>query len=156
VSGALYSTIVVPMDFSPAARSALALARTLSETAGPSHIILVHSKHVPTDLEAVAADLGSDYLLELSTQAEESLGGLLTELQDAGISSEYLSAAKNPEQLIVDVAAEQGADLIVMGTHGRTGLAHLALGSVAERVVRTAPCPVLTVKPHTETQESNR
>jgi nucleotide-binding universal stress UspA family protein len=48
-------------------------------------------------------------------------------------------------QTIVDYAKDVGADLIVMGTHGRTGLAHFIIGSVAERVVRMAPCPVLTV-----------
>ena len=51
---------------------------------------------------------------------------------------------------IAEYAAERGADLIVMGTHGRTGFAHLLLGSVAERLVRTAPCPVLTVRHHEE------
>jgi len=51
-----------------------------------------------------------------------------------------------PAETIVRVAHERGADLIVMGTHGRTGLAHVLLGSVAEKVVRLAPCPVLTVR----------
>jgi universal stress protein A len=51
-----------------------------------------------------------------------------------------------PAQMIVDTAKSVGADLIVMATHGRTGLAHLVMGSVAEKVVRTAACPVLTVR----------
>ena len=51
-----------------------------------------------------------------------------------------------PERVIVDLAADKKADLIVMGTRGRTGLAHVALGSIAERVVRTAPCPVITTR----------
>ena len=55
-------------------------------------------------------------------------------------------AAGPPAETIVHVARERGADLIVMGTHGRTGLSHMLLGSVAEKVVRLAPCPVLTVK----------
>ena len=55
-------------------------------------------------------------------------------------------AAGPPAEMIVHFAHERGADLIVMGTHGRTGLSHVLLGSVAEKVVRLAPCPVLTVK----------
>ena len=55
-------------------------------------------------------------------------------------------ATGHPADAIVRVAQERGADLIVMGTHGRTGLQHVLLGSVAEKVVRTAPCPVLTVR----------
>ena len=55
-------------------------------------------------------------------------------------------AVGHPADTIVRVAQERGADLIVMGTHGRTGLQHVLLGSVAEKVVRLAPCPVLTVR----------
>jgi nucleotide-binding universal stress UspA family protein len=55
-------------------------------------------------------------------------------------------ATGSPAETIVRVAHMRGADLIVMGTHGRTGLPHVLLGSVAEKVVRLAPCPVLTVK----------
>ena len=68
------------------------------------------------------------------------------ELQDAGISADYVTDHGSPEQVVTRVAEERDIDLIVMGTHGRTGLAHLALGSVACRVVQNAPCSVLTVK----------
>jgi len=59
---------------------------------------------------------------------------------------EVTTAAGHPAEAIVRTAEECGADLIVMGTHGRTGLSHVLLGSVAEKVVRMAPCPVLTVR----------
>ena len=59
-----------------------------------------------------------------------------------------------PFQRIIETAVKEEAGLIVMGTHGRTGLAHIALGSIAERVVRLAPCPVLTVKAPTPESES--
>jgi nucleotide-binding universal stress UspA family protein len=55
-----------------------------------------------------------------------------------------------PARMIVQIARDRGVSLIVMGTHGYGALAHLVLGSVAERVVRTAPCPVLTVRPHAQ------
>ena len=54
----------------------------------------------------------------------------------------------SPYQEILNVAQEKGVDLIVMGTHGRSGIAHFLIGSVTEKVIRTAPCPVLVVRPH--------
>ena len=68
----------------------------------------------------------------------------LARVQRAG--SERASSSRNTTQTIVDTAREQGVDLIIMGTHGRTGLAHVFLGSVAEHVVRQGPCPVLVVR----------
>jgi nucleotide-binding universal stress UspA family protein len=63
----------------------------------------------------------------------------------AGVAVEARMAHGTPYEEIVKAGKELGADLIVIGTHGRTGMSHFLLGSVAERVVRSAPCPVLTV-----------
>ena len=63
------------------------------------------------------------------------------------LQTEYFALQGAPSDVILETVREYGADLVVMGTHGHSGLAHVLLGSVAERVVRTAPCPVLTVKP---------
>jgi nucleotide-binding universal stress UspA family protein len=76
----------------------------------------------------------------------QELEGLLAKLKQAGISAEYLASRGAPESLIVELAKQRKVDLIAMGTHGRRGLSHLLLGSVAERVVRTAECPVLTAR----------
>ncbi len=64
----------------------------------------------------------------------------------SGISAEYVALRGSPDEVIVKFAKDKKADLIVIGTHGHTGLKHLLLGSVAERVVQKSPCPVLTVK----------
>jgi nucleotide-binding universal stress UspA family protein len=66
------------------------------------------------------------------------------------IDHEHRSLKGSPAEAIVDCAKEVGADFIVMGTHGRTGLARVLMGSVAEAVVRQAPCPVVTVKEHAD------
>jgi nucleotide-binding universal stress UspA family protein len=146
----LFQRILVPMDFSAQSRGALALASRLAKEAGPVHLILAHSTHVPAELEAYAATHADFFREKLPAQAAAELERMLGELQDAGISCEYVALQGSPEQRIVELAKERGATLIVMGTHGRGGLSHVLLGSVAERVLRLAPCPVLTVRvpPH--------
>jgi nucleotide-binding universal stress UspA family protein len=139
-------TIVVPMDFSPASQRALELAKDLAKNAGPAHLILVHAYYVPIELEQFLIQQGNPVLDRLSETVTKDLEKILTGLQDAGISSEYVANRGAPERLIVELAKQKHADLIVMGTHGRRGLAHMLLGSVAERVVRTAECAVLTVR----------
>ena len=140
-------TIVVPIVFSECSRRALDLSRFLAKETGPGHLVLIHAYFVPVELEALAEEAHEPILDIVSQRATEDLERILVELQDEGISAEFAAHRGGPERTIVDVAAKKGADLIVMGTHGRTGLAHVLLGSVAERVVRTAHCPVITVKP---------
>jgi len=139
-------TILVPMDFSASSHKALEIAKELAKSAGPAHLILVHAYYVPIELEQFLIQQGDPVLERLSEAVTKDLEKILTGLQDAGISSEYLANRGAPERLIVELAKQKHADLIVMGTHGRRGLAHMLLGSVAERVVRTAECPVMTVQ----------
>jgi nucleotide-binding universal stress UspA family protein len=110
-------------------------------------VILVHAYFVPVEIEALAV-IGPEKLLEdIRARAADDLEKILVRLQDAGISAEYDAAPGSPEEVVLRLADDKEVDLIVMGTHGRTGLTHVLLGSVAERVVRAASCPVLTVKP---------
>jgi len=138
-------TILVPMDFSDSAHRALDLAKELAKS-GPAHLILVHAYYVPVELEQYLIQKGDPVLERLSASVTKDLEKILTGLQDAGLSSEYITGNGAPERLIIELAKSKHADLIAMGTHGRRGLSHLLLGSVAERVVRTAECPVLTVR----------
>lgn len=78
--------------------------------------------------------------------AEAQLSALVAEAQTAGVDAVAQIRTGVPAESIVEAAREAKAELIVVGTHGRTGFERLVLGSVAERVVREAPCPVLTVK----------
>ena len=82
----------------------------------------------------------------LSPEATKDLEGILTKLQAAGFSCEYVAASGAPETVILDVAKDKQVDLIALGTHGRRGLSHLFLGSVAESVVRHTELPVVTVR----------
>jgi nucleotide-binding universal stress UspA family protein len=145
----MFSRILVPTDFSPASDAAVHYARALAETFGAT----LHLLHVLEDPAASTAFVADGYAVDtpdireaLRTQARERLARALplTDRSRFHVTSEVLVGM--PAPTIVDYAAATGTSLIVMGTHGRTGLAHLLMGSVAEHVVRTAFCPVLTVR----------
>jgi nucleotide-binding universal stress UspA family protein len=138
--------IAVAMDFSDASRRALVCARDLARLHGPCHLVLVHARYVPPDLAAVIAEHGPA-LLAADERAARELETLLCELQDAGLSAEYVCENGHPAEVLQRVAARVGADLIALGTHARQGLSRLLLGSVAEHVLRSASCAVLTVGP---------
>jgi nucleotide-binding universal stress UspA family protein len=147
-----FTRILVPTDFSPASAAAFATATELAEPFRAS-ITLLHVLEDPYATSAYAAEVYG-YLPQglketWQRNAEAHLLKVLPaeERDRIGASSEVVFGS--PAQAIVEHAEGRGFDLIVMGTHGRSGVAHLLLGSVAERVVRTAPCPVLTVRDST-------
>ena len=141
--------IMVPTDFSAASDAAVEYARALAVQMGAS-IDLVHVFDDPFTSGAFIGDGTIMMPVDLRQALEQSAREQLASRHDghvntlAGSSTVLLMGA--PARRIVDHAWETGADLIVMGTHGRTGLGHLLLGSVAERVVQTAKCPVLTTR----------
>jgi universal stress protein A len=140
--------ILHPSDFSPASRPAFQQAMEMAK-GNRAELLLVHV------LGAVAPMIGDGYIspkawedLERSIQAQgkRQLDRLLAQARRRGVRVRGLLLEGSPYEAIVRAARSRGADLIVMGTHGRGGLAKLFLGSVAERVVATARCPVLTVR----------
>ena len=139
--------ILVPTDFSETADAALDCATTLAERFGAS-LRLVHVFDDPYAAAIytpeVYAPMPPDIRERILTDVRRRLAEQLTGIAPVEATSEVLEAA--PAEAIVDDARAHGADLIVMGTHGRRGLSHMLLGSVAERVLRTAPCPVLVVR----------
>ena len=140
--------ILVPTDFSKFSQVALTYGVALAEKFGSELVLL----HVVQDLalfipEAVAIPPAVGPTVEQFTAAaHEALERLVREngLEDRPVRREVREGT--PFYEIVRLAREEAIDLIVMGTHGHTGLAHVLLGSVSERVVRKAPCPVLTVR----------
>lgn len=142
-------TILVPVDFSSNAARALEYAHTLATRFGAS-LHVIHVCEVPSlatgsmDAYAIAY---SNWSQQLGDEAERELLKVLPKLAGVTVTTEVLFG--NPARAIVTDATNRGVDLIVMGTHGRGPLMHALMGNVAERVVRTAPCPVLTVRePH--------
>jgi universal stress protein A len=137
--------ILVPVDFSETSDVAVTYGRHLAQTFDAQLILL----HIVDDLAARIATTTPGYidLSKLQGEMEQSARSRLGELgDDPARTRAALVTANPPAPAIVDYATDAKVDLIVMGTHGRSGVAHLFLGSVAERVVRSAPCPVLTVR----------
>ena len=141
-------TILVPTDFS---RHALQAARKAQRVLKPietgAKIILVHAYHMPLEYTAYGAiPTGLNFHQDVAALADEKLSLIADELRRDGLDVETVATQGYPPEEIVAVAKERNVDLIALGTHGRTGLSHLLLGSNAERVVQHAPCPVLTVR----------
>ncbi len=138
----MFNRILVPTDFSKASSAALAHARTLAASTGAA----VHLLHV-LDSASLATVLTDPY--DYENAGCEQLQRRLSGESPGGILVVQRSEA--PADEITRYARVHNIDLIVMGTHGRGRIAHLVLGSVAEKVARTAPCPVLTMRemPHT-------
>jgi len=140
-------TFLVPTDFSFCARKAAEGALKLAKCFG-SRVVFFHVLY-PSYTIAYAHELGVSLPIpppppeEIEPEWNAFLSGLSLEKIDWGKYTEEGQAAA----AIVHQAEQIGADMIVMGTHGRSGLPHMLLGSVAEKVVRTASCPVLTVRP---------
>ena len=142
--------ILVPVDFSECSRHALTYAAELAGRFG-AKLDLLHVWDVPPYIppEALVGIPGSDSrsLGQLARDhAREEMDKLIAEHAGTLPLGEALLQSGDPARTIVDVAERRASDLIVIGTHGRTGLSHLLLGSVAEKVVRRATCPVLTVR----------
>lgn len=144
--------IVVATDFSSCSRDAIDYAVFLAKTFGASLDILHVIWEPPTYV-------GAEVMVDISGESRQSLGRFAYNQAEKEIST-ILSAAQDehhlrlaprlefgdPTTTILRIAAEDQYDMIVMGTHGRTGFSHFLMGSVAEKVVRRASCPVLTVR----------
>lgn len=139
--------ILLPTDFSPRAETARAYAVWFAQTFAAE----LHLLHVLQDPIAVLPESGfavappTVNLPELTAAADQGLAAIAA--AEPGKAGPRVIRNGLPAEEIVRYATEAGIDLIVLGTHGRTGLAHVLLGSVAEKVVRKAPCGVLTVRP---------
>lgn len=146
--------ILFPTDFSECGRAAEKYAQALSERFGAE----LHILHVLADVAMMMPEPGSalslptNYLVDMKREAEQALDKVLP---DKSSGARRIVRAMRMGNAFVEIvtyaivtyANEHNIDLIVVGTHGRGGLAHMLLGSVAEKVVRKAHCPVLTVRP---------
>ena len=139
--------ILHPTDFSEcseaAREQAIALARSLGAEVILFHVLVEVALY--SEGWASTKDVRRVYDAERKW-VEETLEARAAEMREAGLATRCRTEVGTPFEEIVLAAEEEGADLIVMGTHGWSGLDRLLLGSVADRVIRTAPCPVVTVR----------
>jgi universal stress protein A len=145
----MFNRILVPTDFSPPSDAALEYARILAAKFG-STLRILHVIDDPSASSEFVADgfapSTEDIQAALLEHARKSLDRLMNLVDRSRYNAHVDAVIGTPAEAIINYASATGTSLIVMGTHGRTGLAHLLMGSVAEQVVRTAPCPVLTVR----------
>jgi universal stress protein A len=140
--------ILHPSDFSSASRVAFTKAIEAAKSNRAS-LLLVHVMMTPVTMVGdgyISPRAWDDLQRSVRTHSQRQLNKLIARARKAGVRATSLLLEGAPAERIVRAAKSRRADLIVMGTHGRSGLAKLFLGSVAERVVATAPCPVLTVR----------
>ncbi len=135
-------TILHPTDFSEQAQHAFAAACSLARDHGSRLIVL----YVRAPVVAAYGEMGPIVPDPVWTPADVKAALDALHLPDPGVAIDYRVGEGEPATEIIHQARALGANLIVMGTHGRTGLGRLLLGSVAEAVLRKAPCPVLTLR----------
>lgn len=150
--------ILVPVDFSDASRAALRQAATLAK-ALPAKIDALHvwepaPNVTPVQLGWMAGDANA-FCASLEADLRERVEAMVVEElgKELGAGVEVIVEAGYVAHSILERLGNQSYGMVVMGTHGRRGLSHLVLGSVAERIVRAAPCPVLTTRAPTEKAE---
>jgi nucleotide-binding universal stress UspA family protein len=143
-----FRRILHASDFSPASRPAFRRALDLARAnRAVLTIVHVYSTVIPMMSEGLAtAQVYDTWITEGRVDAQRRLGRLVAQAKRAGVRAKGLLLEGLPHERILRAARSTRADLIVLGTHGRTGLGRVFLGSVAARVVTLASCPVLTVR----------
>ena len=139
-------TILFPTDFSLASDAALPHAEALAKQAG-ARLLIVHVEEPPL------AYGGGELYYGLPEPSSERILKMLEDVKptDSKLPFAHRLTMGDPAGEIVRIAAEEGAEMIVLGTHGRSGMTRMLMGSVAEAVVRRAPCPVLVYRAAAET-----
>jgi len=139
----MYDRILVPTDGSPAAEAAVEQAVSLARQYGAT----IHALYVVDSSAYSTLEAGAEVVIDsLETEGERAVEEIATAAEEAGVDVTTAVTTGTAYRGILSYADEHGVDLIVMGTHGRRGIDRYLLGSVTERVVRTADVPVLTVR----------
>lgn len=141
-----FHKILCPIDFDPDSLAALELAKSVAQKY-QAKLYVLHVARIPTPDMDVPVPIAEHPHWEQT--ARERLEEVARKNLDHETTYELVVKSGIPEGAIPEAANDLGIDLIVMATHGRTGLTHLLMGSVAEEVVRAAACPVMVIKPQT-------
>ena len=141
-----FERILIAVDFSEHSRKAIDTAMALAKKFG-SKVVVVHGFQLPLPvLSPYEVALPDNFIGDARAAARRELDAVVVGLADSGVEVAAQLRDGPADAVITELASELNSDLIVMGTRGNTGLKHVLLGSVAERTLRHAACPVLTVK----------
>ncbi len=143
-----FQRILVATDFTETCGRALDEAIRLARESGAT-LIVTHAFQVPPTATvcSLPANVFEEYESALRAGASAKLGILVEKIRAQGVEARPLLVEGFADEQIVEAAVREKADLVVMGTHGRQGVARFFLGSVAARVVAACPCPVMTLRP---------
>lgn len=138
----MYDRVLIPTDGSEGAETAVDHAVQIAERFGAE----IHTVYA-VDPSAVPPDIAGSGMIEgLETEGKRATRSIVEQVEAAGLTAHSDVVDGPPTQAILDYIEDHEIDLVVMGTHGRTGLDRVLLGSVTERLVRSSPVPVLTVR----------
>lgn len=146
--------ILVPVDFSASSQRALDEATALARKSGAELHVVHCYQFLPELIERYGVETPKSYQSDVFDAARKRMDECCSEARALGLSVQPHMAENLPSKEVVDLAERLGIDLIVIGTKGRSGLKQVVLGSVAERVVRLAPCPVMTVNEDSSARRS--
>jgi nucleotide-binding universal stress UspA family protein len=141
--------ILVPIDFSDGSSEAFATAVDMAQRSG-GRLTLMHVMHMAMTTMPDVAMLSAEVQQGVQESVERGLTMLCERAQAAGVAADWRTVIGSTSAEICLMAQDLAVDLVVIGGHGGGAFAHAILGSVAERVVRKAHCPVLTVRPQTQ------
>lgn len=151
--------ILVPTDFSGASQEAVRYACELAGALGATlHVVhVLENPFAPGAFMEMYSPPPAEYFTDLEHQAENKLRASLSDAEREKVHAVFTTRLGVPSAEILDrLDEEPRIDLVVMATHGRGGVARLVMGSVADKVIRAAPCPVLTMRQHPQTVEAVR
>ena len=137
--------ILFATDFSDASTPAFQEAISMSRREG-SELVIAHAYQLPNVGIPSTPGLDDEWDRRIREDAETRLRALVEEAAREGVKASPLVFLGDPYEVLVEAAKERAVDLVILGTHARRGLSRLLIGSVASRVISTAPCPVLTVR----------
>jgi nucleotide-binding universal stress UspA family protein len=155
VNMTMFRRILVPTDFGEPSGQALQMAIEMVRSSG-GELIVLHVCEIPTYAYAEMSAAPIDLLTPYAELAQRKLDDLVASLRQQVPRVRSLLKLGVAWEQIVATVTEVSADLVIMGTHGRRGAAHAFLGSVAEKIIRMSPAPVLTVRPPAVTAGASR
>jgi len=147
----MYQKMLVPLDRSEFAECSLAHAKAIANGCQIPEVILLHVIEPTPQANVIANELGEDFMKnvdkEYKMKTEKYLSKIVDDFRDAGISATAELVSGTADSEILEYAKKNNVDLIIMSTHGNSGIVRWAMGSVADRVVRHSPVPVLVAAP---------